>query len=163
MKILRRLAKIAVAFLLVVVVAGFVLTQYRSYHRQVWKNLALTRLAEFVRDPSWTAKQMATLQKINLENSVPEAGWLSRNFVLMKNDEWMAYTNICSKEDWRVSDLFIGYGSDHQYYYSTFHFCIGAFVLGMEGQPDSLASMVKDHYLRPFDGKSDECLNKTWR
>jgi len=82
----------------------------------------------------------------------------------MKNGDWIACQNICSKEDSRVQDLFIGRASDGKWYYSTFHFCIGMTVLrDMEQwQPDSLAQFVDAYWLVPFDGRSDECLKATW-
>jgi hypothetical protein len=32
----------------------------------------------------------------------------------------------------------------------------------MVGQPDSLAKFRTDCFLQEFDGRSDECLKKTW-
>ena len=31
-----------------------------------------------------------------------------------------------------------------------------------EGQPESLPKFAAAHFLREFDGRSDECLQKTW-
>jgi len=85
---------------------------------------------------------------------------------MMKNGEWIAYANICQKEDWRIHDIFIERASDGQWYYSTFQFCTGMIVLRMqgeaEGQPESVPKFVQEYYLRPFDGRSDECLGTTW-
>jgi hypothetical protein len=35
-------------------------------------------------------------------------------------------------------------------------------VLRGDEQSEELTSFVKTYYLRPFDGHSDECLQKTW-
>jgi len=80
----------------------------------------------------------------------------------MRNGDWLAYANICQKEDHRIRDLFLGRGSDGRWYYSTYHFCIGMVVLKMEEQSDDLAGFAKTYYLRPFDGHSDKCLQETW-
>jgi hypothetical protein len=92
------------------------------------------------------------------------ASWVGDGVLLMKNGDWIAYEGICSKQDPRIHDLFIGRGSDGKWYYSTFHFCIRMTVLRVmeEWQPDSLAQFVDAYLLVPFDGRSDECLNATW-
>lgn len=80
----------------------------------------------------------------------------------MGKGDWIAYTNICQKQDRRIEDLFIGRGSDGQWYYSTFHFCKGMLVLRGEDRPEDLRSFAKGYFLRTFDGRSDESLRKTW-
>jgi hypothetical protein len=80
-----------------------------------------------------------------------------------RNGEWLAYTNVCRKEDRHIHDLFLARGSDGRWYYSTYHFCIGMIVLRMEEQqPEDLAGFAKTYFLRTFDGQSDDCLQKTW-
>lgn len=80
----------------------------------------------------------------------------------MRNGDWLAYANICHKQDGRIRDLFLGRGSDGRWYYSTFHFCNQMIVLKMEEQSTNLVEFAKTYYLREFDGRSDECLQKTW-
>lgn len=84
--------------------------------------------------------------------------------ILMTNGEWMVYRSICRKENFWVRDLFLGRASDGRWYYSTYHFCINMCALGRmgEGQPSSLADFAQTYYLKPFDGRSDECLQSTW-
>jgi len=82
--------------------------------------------------------------------------------ILMRNGDWLTYANVCRKEDGRIYDLFLARASDGRWYYSTYHFCVGMIVLKMEEQPEDLAGFAKTHYLRMFDGQSDECLQKTW-
>lgn len=159
---LLRVFKLAVAALLVLVLLGFALNQYSAYRRSSWKNAALARLSQYTNNPGWISNQLRALKEAGPEDQATEGGWYTKNFVLMKNGEWIAYTNICRKEDWRINDLLLGYGSDHQWYYSTYHVCIGAIVFRMHGQSDSLAAMIKDYHLQPFDEKSDKCLERTW-
>jgi hypothetical protein len=80
----------------------------------------------------------------------------------MTNGEWMAYRNVCAKEEDRIADLVIGRGSDGKWYYSTFHFCIGMLNLRTMEQPESLPRFQTEYFLQEFDGHSDECLKKTW-
>ncbi len=157
-----RAIKIILALVLLAFLAGFAFTQYRAHHRAAWKAAALARLAEIHRDSTWTPHKLADLKKAGPEDSATEGGWFTSDFILLKNGEWLAFTNVCRKQDWRIDDLLLGYGSDGQWYYSTYHFCMGAIVFRMRGQPASIAGMVRDYHLRPFDGKSDICLGKTW-
>ena len=84
----------------------------------------------------------------------------------MTNGEWIAYANVCWKEDSHIHDLFLGRASDGKWYYSTFHFCIGMLVLKMgmieEGEHGSVSKFAEKCYLRTFDGHSDECMQMTW-
>lgn len=106
---------------------------------------------------------MAELKKKGTDDSSDSDGWLSERLIVMRNGDWLAYTNICRKQDQHIYDLFLARGSDGQWYYSTYHFCIGMVALRMEEeQPDDLAGFAKTYYLRTFDGQSDECLQKTW-
>ena len=82
--------------------------------------------------------------------------------ILMRKGEWLAYTNVCRKQDRHIYDLFLARGSDGRWYYSTYHFCIGMIVLRMEEQPEDLAEFARTYFLRTFDGRSDDCLQKTW-
>ena len=75
----------------------------------------------------------------------------------------MAYRNICAKEKGHIPDLFIGRASDGRWYYSTYHFCMDMIVLKtMLDQPESLTKFRADCFLQGFDGRSDDCLRKTW-
>lgn len=156
-----RFLKTLLLALLVLAAAVFVIFQYRALTRKAWKNAALARLAEDVRNPDWAAKRVDELKQAGPDDGETEGEWFKRDFVLTKNGEWMAFRSICRKEDWRVNDLLVGYGSDGRWYYSTYHFCIGAYVFRMYGQQDSLAEMTRRFWLRPFDGRSEECLKST--
>jgi hypothetical protein len=80
----------------------------------------------------------------------------------MKNGDWILYRSICTKQDRRIHDIFIGRASDGKWYYSTYHFCIGLVTLMMMDQSENLPEFLKTYYLREFDGHSDKCLKKTW-
>lgn len=105
---------------------------------------------------------MTDLKKKGTNDSNDSDRWLSERLIVMRNGDWLAYANICRKQDRHIYDLFLARGSDGQWYYSTYHFCIGMVVLRMEEQSDDLAGFAKMYYLRTFDGQSDECLQKTW-
>jgi len=157
---MRFIKTLLLAFL-ILTAAAFAVIQYRAYARKTWKNVALADLNEDVRNPAWAAGRISELERAGPDDHETEGGWFKQDIVLMKNGEWMAYKNICRKQDWRIDDLLVGYGSDGRWYYSTCHFCIGAIVFRMRGQPESLAAMSGQYWLRPFDVKSDQSLEST--
>jgi hypothetical protein len=153
---------------LVIVLAGMVagvwmLWNARSLHsaaRRSWKQRSLAEISARVADPRWASNELARLRVAATNDS--SDGWLSDQIIVMKNGEWLAYANICQKENWRVRDLFVARGSDGRWYYSTYHFCISMVVLRMDEQPENLAQFTKTYFLRVFDGQSDDCLQQTW-
>jgi hypothetical protein len=133
-----------------------------SKARKQWKEKTVSELAKQTSDTALVLKEVATVRSKPTVESEWD-GWISDDLILMTNGDWMAYRNICAKEEGRIPDLFIGRGSDGRWYYSTYHFCIGMIVLkDMVGQPESLAKFRADCFLQEFDGRSDECLKKTW-
>ena len=92
-------------------------------------------------------------------------GWIGTNVLLMTNGEYMVYSQLCSKQNPRIHDIFIAHGSDGRWYYSTFHFCVGMLVattMDVNGPPGSIAEFSRKYSAHEFDGRSDECLKKTW-
>ncbi len=134
----------------------------RSSARREWKETAIAGISARMADPAWANREMADLETRGAAISGDSDGWLSERLIVMRNGDWLAYASICRKEDSRIHDLFLGRGSDGQWYYSTYHFCNGMVVLRMEDQSENLAAFARAYYLRPFDGHSDECLRKTW-
>jgi hypothetical protein len=133
--------------------------------RKKWKDRAVTEISRLTGDSAWVASEIAGLT--NVSEDLPRSDrWLSSHLILMTNGEWMAYANICRKEDFWIPDLFIGRASDGKWYYSTYHFCIHMIVLritaDMDGQPESVTKFAGKYYLREFDGRSDVCLQRTW-
>ena len=115
----------------------------------------------------WKDQALEDLQTIDTAASIPNfndlhEGWFSQQGIVMADGSWIAYRSKCHKEDPNINDIFIGRASDGKWYYSTYHFCIGACVILMDDRPESLASFVKEHALVEFDGKSDDCLRSTW-
>ena len=59
--------------------------------------------------------------------------------------------------------LFLAHGTDHKWYYSTYHFCSRLSSLGVEEPAGSISEFAERFHLREFDGISDECLKRTWQ
>jgi hypothetical protein len=135
----------------------------RSGHRHAWKERAIAEIARRTADPRWATNEAELLRKQSAVVPWGEgAGWVSDHLLQMSNGEWIAYANVCSKENWLIDDLFIGKGSDGRWYYSTYHFCIGMVSLSGDDQSESLTNFAHYYFLVPFDGHSDVCLRKTW-
>jgi len=140
----------------------------RHGSRKKWKDRVVAEITRLTGDRAWVASEIAGL-KTNVSEDLPRSNrWLSSHLILMTNGEWMAYANICRKEDFWIPDLFIGRASDGRWFYSTYHFCIRMFVLrmrdgtGMDEQPESVKQFADKYYLLEFDGHSDACLRRTW-
>ena len=136
--------------------------QLKSSARRNWKQKSIAEIVARVADSAWPSNELARLQASNISNPGAYETWLSDRIVVTRKGEWLAYANICRKEDRSIYDLFLARGSDGRWYYSTYHFCIGMVVLRMDEQPADLAGFTKKYFVRTFDGQSDECLQKTW-
>jgi hypothetical protein len=134
----------------------------RSSIRRAWKEQAIAAISARVADTAWPGGELAGLKRRATDDPDDSDGWLSERLILMRNGDWLAYANVCRKQDGHIYDLFIGRGSDGQWYYSTYHFCVRMLVLRDEEQPKDIAGFANAYYLRNFDGHSDECLQKTW-
>ena len=88
--------------------------------------------------------------------------WMTPSAICFKDGARIVCRNICGKEEKSAPDLWIGYGSDGKWYYSTFHFCVKMMVLSTEEQPDSIAAFARDYYVHEFTGKSDFRFEETW-
>lgn len=132
--------------------------------RREWKDRALAEITRRSNDSVWIASEIAMLKARPIKEEMDSDGWLSPHIILMTNGEWIVYASICSKEDERIHDIFLGRASDGNWYYSTFHFCVGMLVLEQveQGQPASVATFAEKYCLRAFDGYSDECLQRTY-
>jgi hypothetical protein len=132
--------------------------------RREWKDQAIARIERRRIDRPALLLEIDRIRKtLATTRPLPDA-WIGEGVLVMTNGEWILCENICSKEDARIHDLFIGHASDGKWYYSTFHFCRGLTVLRHmeEWQPDSLSQFVKAYWLVPFDGRSNACLKATW-
>lgn len=132
--------------------------------RREWKEQAIAKIERRLNDKQALDSAINDIEKTLATTRPAPGSWVGEDVLVMKNGDWIAYENICSKEDSRIHGLFIGRGSDGKWYYSTFHFCIGMTVLRHmeEWQPDTLAQLADAYWLVPFDGRSDQCLNATW-
>ena len=162
MKKLLTIAGVCCVLVALAVVAIAVRFTPSASARRVWKEKAISEVASRVADQAWVGSEVAALKKKAGGDKGDADAWLSDRLILMRNGEWLAYASVCQKENRRIADLFLARGSDGRWYYSTYHFCIGMIVLRMEEQPEDLGSFAKTYYVRSFDGRSDECLQKTW-
>lgn len=135
--------------------AGLLFVQRRAdpYHtteRREWKDQAVIAIGNDLKDPAHPEKRDA-------------AEWLTKSMIICDDGSWLAYRSQCHKENPKIHDIFIAKASDGRWYYSDFHFCIGAVVLEMRGQPESLERFKTDYHLAEFDGVSDAALAPTWK
>lgn len=133
----------------------------RSPTRRQWKDKAVAAIGETYRDSGGLTNELQRLAAIPASESDSDH-WLSPKMILLKNGEWLVYTNKCRKEDGKIYDIFVARGSDGQWYYSTYHFCINMIVLRVDPQPSSISQFAQTYFCRTFDGRSDDCLQKTW-
>jgi hypothetical protein len=151
----------------VLLVIGFLaalpLTEKSRLHapeRKQWKEQALARINAIGDGERAVPNEIAEIRAEITKGSGD--GWIGASFLLMTNGEFLAYSDINAKEDGRIQDLFLARGSDRKWYYSTYHFCVGMVSIRGDDQPASIAEFSSRYFLREFDGRSDECLEKTW-
>jgi hypothetical protein len=138
-----------------------------SEPRRAWKDQAVRDITARTQEDRWVQNEINRLRTNAANNPGVDTGtWMSPSLILMTNGDWIVYTNVCNKQNRRIHDLLIGRGSDNKWYYSTYHFCINMIVLRMRADagnaPSSLNHFAKEYYLREFDGRSDDSLQKTW-
>jgi len=111
---------------------------------------------------AWAERALGELRAETPGSDMGDSAWIQSGCLYFRNGEWIQFRSICHKEDPNVHDLFVGRGSDGNWYYSTFHFCRDVCVLQMSAQPENLAAFIRDYALAKFDGLSDACLRPTW-
>ena len=79
----------------------------------------------------------------------------------MTNGEYIIYASRHGRNS-GFDHLFLGHGSDGRWLYSSYHFCNSMTMLNSDDDPGSITEFVKRYSAREFDGKSDECLQRTW-
>jgi hypothetical protein len=134
----------------------------QATERRQWKENAIKQVNAVSRNTNLVNAEVTFLQ--NEISRQVEDGWIGTNIVLMTNGEYLVYSHIDTKQDSRIHDLLIAHGSNGKWYYSTFHFCINMYVprYMREGQAGSISEFTNSYAVLEFDGKSDECLKKTW-
>jgi hypothetical protein len=162
----RNRSHLTAATLLVLTLLGLALARrenaLRSEARRLWSRQHLAEIAARVAEPAWPANELGRLKPAVAGQFDDGDSWLTDRIIRMRNGDWLAYSNVCRKEPARIHDLFLARGSDGTWYYSTYHFCAGMVALRMELQPKSLPEFTTNFFLRTFDGRSEECLQKTW-
>lgn len=151
------------------IIFSYLFVSYYPFNkaRRDWKNTAITEISRLANDKKWIAEQIAKLDAYNdAQKKDDEGWWVAGELILMKNKEWLIYKSHCNKRaPHNVSDIFIAKGSDGNWYYSTYHFCIDMFVLKHMSeyeQSDDLKVFISRYSLKTFDVKSNECLQRTW-
>ncbi len=124
---------------------------HHSAERREWKDQAIIAIGNDLKDPDHPKKRREW------------DGWLTKSIIVCEDGSWLAYRSQCHKEDPKVHDIFVAKASDGRWYYSDFHFCVGAVVLEMRGQPESLERFKVGYLLAEFDGVSDAALAPTWK
>lgn len=136
------------------------IVRYRFKHtRANWKTTTLRQLAEM----SVTNQVILTeLDQIRHPTPNLDFGWAHDHVILMTNGEYLVYAFWHGFNSGPIDHLFLAHGTDGKWYYSTYHFCNRLALLGIDPPAVSIAEFAKRYSVVEFDGKSDECLKRTW-
>ena len=124
-----------------------------------WRKEQVAQLSKWTKDSQWVQNELASIQKTVQANPNDGAtGSFTKNLILMKNGEWIAYSYKCCHAGAR--DLFIGRDQYGKWYYTNFHFCTSSMInLDTEDQStDSLQTFVKEYRLQVFDQNSNDFM-----
>lgn len=161
----KSLVIVIAAALLLAIIGGCAILRppsLQSSARRTWKDKSIAEITTRIAAPGWPSNEFAHLEARSTDDPSGDTDWLSNHVIVTRKGEWLAYANVCQKQDKRIHDLFLARGSDGRWYYSTYHFCVDMIVLRIDEQPDDLAAFVRTYFLQTFDGRSDDCLQKTW-
>jgi hypothetical protein len=130
--------------------------------RKAWKEKAVLQIAAWENGPA-ISNDVLMLRPVAPTHD-NEVGWVGTNVLLMTNGEHLVYAARHGRDNPLnpIHHLFLARGSDGRWLYSTYHFCNDMVGIFAEDPPGSLAEFQKTYFARQFDGKSDECLQKTW-
>lgn len=139
--------------------------RYDTYHteyRRDWKNNAIREILKDMENPLHFVERFGSqpAPRSFFDTSGLES-WHRANTIICADGSWLIFRNRCHKEDAKIHDIFIAYASDKKWYYSDYHFCIGAIILGMKGQSATLEEFRAEFCLESFDGMSDDALDLT--
>jgi len=102
------------------------------------------------------------LEQLNAPTPNLDFGWAHDHLILMTNKEYLIFAFRHGFNNGWVDHLFLAHGSDGKWYYSTYHFCNRMTATKSDDPPGSIAEFADRYAVREFDGKSDECLKRTW-
>lgn len=149
-----------------VVLAGLVLGAWlltslkHQRARAEWKTATLARLAAV----SFTNETVESEVRIIMARMGvrDHVDWTGETVLVMTNGEFLVYASRHGAKNGFVDHLFLARGSDGRWYYSTYHFCNNMVGVMSDDPPGSIAEFTSRYAARPFDGKSDVCLEHTW-
>jgi len=153
---------LAIALVIIVSAVGVLWAAQTKFERArtVWKTATLPRLTAL----SFTNEEIR--QEFDALKAGPtpnmDWSWAHDHVLLMTNGEHLIYAFRHGFNNGSVDHLFLARGSDGRWLYSTYHFCNQMAGVRSDDPPGSIAEFAKRYSAREFDGKSDECLKKTW-
>jgi hypothetical protein len=128
--------------------------------RTSWKATTLPRLSSLSITNEEIRQELEALKAGPTPNM--DFGWAHDHVLLMTNGEYLIYASRHGFNNGLVNHLFLARGSDGRWLYSTYHFCNVMAAVRRDPPPGSIIEFTKKYSAREFDGKSDECLQKTW-
>lgn len=137
---------------------------HHTAYRRDWKNNAIREIRSDIANPKHFIERFGTEPAARgYFDTSGEEQWFREDTIICADGSWLIYRNRCHKEDAKIHDIFIAYASDKKWYYSDDHFCIGAIVVRMRDQSESLEDFRSEFHLESFDGVSDDALDPTWK
>jgi hypothetical protein len=135
---------------------------HHTAYRRDWKNNAIQEIRSDIANPKHFIERFGTEPAARGDfDTSGEEQWFREDTIICADGSWLIYRNRCHKEDAKIHDIFIAYASDKKWYYSDDHFCIGAMVVRMRDQSESLEDFRSEFHLESFDGVSDDALAPT--
>lgn len=128
--------------------------------RTDWKAGTLPRLAQLSVTNEEIRRELDALRAGPTANV--DLGWTHDHVLLMTNEEYLIYASRHGFNNGSVNHLFLARGSDGRWFYSTYHFCNQMAGVGGDEPLGSIDEFAQRYSAREFDGKSDDCLQKTW-
>jgi hypothetical protein len=129
-------------------------------NRVRWKDSALASLAALSVTNAEIRGELEELKEGPKPNL--DLGWANQQVLLMTNGEYIVFMFWHGFNNGSVDHLFLGRGSDGRWFYSTYHFCTSMAGVSGDNPPGSISEFARTYFARQFDGKSDECLKRTW-
>ena len=152
---IRKLVLVSICLCVFVAGAWWFAKQKAAHERARWKRTAIERLAGLSPNNEEIRREIEAL-KTGLKR-----GWTHDHVLMMKNGEHIIYAYRHGRNS-SFDHLFLGHGSDGRWLHSSYHFCNSMVMLNSDDAPGSITEFAQSYSAREFDGKSDECLQRTW-